>query len=229
MILKSLHPHYSTMSKPKSRHIDCKMPTSYIPRRLTPAPAPKKVMFSADGIIHQVQKVSADVSELQRNMAVESEARNDLQLCVEKLKAENEATKKYFAQGVADVTSKDSGGVKRSLHLLMKTLPCKSLVELDWLLAYILIRSSHWVEYIKLLGGSDFNSSIKIVLDAIMIRSVQKELSWTGKQSKKPSLKFKYKEIVDGVHMAMNEMFTDYTIAKGEAKIYSLLKNASKK
>lgn len=84
------------------------------------------------------------------------------------------------------------------------------------------------VEYIKLLGGSDFNSAIKIVLDAIMIRSVQKELSWSGKNTKKPSLKNKYKEIVNGIHMAMNERFTDYTIDKGEAKIHSLLKNAAK-
>lgn len=106
--------------------------------------APKKTVSFADGILHQVQKVSADLSELQKNMAVETAARNDLQLCVEKLKADNEEVTKYFAQGVADCRPKDGAG-KQSLRLLMEALPCKSLVDLDWLLAYILIRNSHWV------------------------------------------------------------------------------------
>lgn len=61
-----------------------------------------------------------------------------------------------------------------------------------------------------------------------MDRPLQKQLSWTGQQTTKPSLKIKYKQIVDGIHIAMNENFKDYTIVQGETKIQAMLTNARK-
>lgn len=83
-------------------------------------------------------------------------------------------------------------------------------------------------EYVKFLGGSDFNSAIKIIINTILDKSVQKQLSWSGMLTKKPSFKNQYKGIVDGIHVAMKETFKEYTIVNGEAKIHSMLKNAAK-
>lgn len=64
-------------------------------------------------------------------------------------------------------------------------------------------------------------------MDAIMTRSVQKQLSWSGKNTKKPSMKLNYKKgIIDGIHVAMNEQFKDYTIVSGEARMQRILQNA---
>lgn len=66
-------------------------------------------------------------------------------------------------------------------------------------------------------------------MNAVMARSVQKQLSWAGgNRTTKPGIVSEYKEIVDGIHVAMNESFTDYTIAQGESKIKSILRNATK-
>lgn len=65
-------------------------------------------------------------------------------------------------------------------------------------------------------------------MNAIMDRSVQKQVSWAGYQNRKPSLKIKYKNIVDGIHVAMQENFKDYTIVQGEFKMKSMLENAAK-
>lgn len=61
----------------------------------------------------------------------------------------------------------------------------------------------------------------------MMVRSLQKQLSWTGHRSSKPSFKFEYKTIIDGIHVAIKENFKDYTIAQGEAKLKRLLQNAA--
>lgn len=60
-----------------------------------------------------------------------------------------------------------------------------------------------------------------------MVRSLQKQLSWSGFRSSKPSLKLLYKTIVDGIHVAMKENFKDYTIAHGEETVKRLLQNAA--
>lgn len=83
-------------------------------------------------------------------------------------------------------------------------------------------------EYIKLLGGTDFNAAIKAIIDCTIVRSVQKQLSWAGYRTDKPSLKSDYKAIVDGIHIAMKDSFKDYTIALGEVKIKSILRNAAR-
>lgn len=67
-----------------------------------------------------------------------------------------------------------------------------------------------------------------MVFDAALSKTLQKQLSWTGVHTNKPSFKTAYKAIVDGIHVAMKENFMDYTVSKGDAKIYSLLKNAAK-
>lgn len=61
-----------------------------------------------------------------------------------------------------------------------------------------------------------------------MERTVQKQLSWTGRNTKKPSMKFVYKGIVDGIHVAMKQQFQEYTIVCGEARLQNILKNAAK-
>lgn len=63
-------------------------------------------------------------------------------------------------------------------------------------------------------------------MDSIMIRSLQKQLSWTGQHTTKPSFKIQYKGIIDGIHLAMTEKFKDYTMVQGEAKIHNILRNA---
>lgn len=61
-----------------------------------------------------------------------------------------------------------------------------------------------------------------------MNRSVQKQLSWSGQQTTKPSFKTQYKGVIDGIHLAMTQNFKDYTMVQGEAKIQTMLKNAAK-
>lgn len=129
-----------------SRHAKCKLPASDIPNQMPTSDRPSKIPTSgkprkipvsiklptsAVGIIVQVRKVSADVSELQKNLAAESAARNDLQECVEKLKTESAEAKKYLTQG------NDRIVVRPSLHLFLRKLPCNTLPELDSLLAHI--------------------------------------------------------------------------------------------
>ncbi|XP_037034391.1 uncharacterized protein LOC119073189 [Bradysia coprophila] len=207
-----------------SRHAACKMPIEVDerPKRL---PVSIRLDPTVAGIIVEVRKLKDDVAQVQRDLAVETAARNELHLCVEQLKVDNAETKQLMAQAANDVRNPNNSA--KTLNLLMKKLPCKSLDELDWLLAFIANRSLQWTDYIKLIGGTDFNSAIKTIFNTVMERSVQKQLSWTGLHSKKPSLKFKYKRIVDGIHVAMKEQFKDYTIVRGEAKMQSLLKNAA--
>lgn len=61
-----------------------------------------------------------------------------------------------------------------------------------------------------------------------MDKSVQKQLTWTGIQTTRPSFKHKYREILNGIHIAMKDSFKDYTISQGEATIHKLLKNVAK-
>lgn len=83
--------------------------------------------------------------------------------------------------------------------------------------------SGFQIEYIKLVGGSDYNTAIKLTFKSIMHRSVLKQLSWTGTRTTRPSLQTRYKCILDGIHVAMKESFKDYTIALGEATMKSLV------
>lgn len=134
-----------------SRHALCKLPANdrlkQIPISIKPVPAARKEKGIDDfGILGEVRKVSADVNELQKIMAVESAARNQLEMCVEQLRVETVEAKKYFAQEAKNVGRKRrSDCTTQSLHLFMKKTPCKSLAELDWLLAYIENRNSQWV------------------------------------------------------------------------------------
>lgn len=79
-----------------------------------------------------------------------------------------------------------------------------------------------------MLGGTDVNDAIKITLNALMVRSLQKQLSWTGIGTTKPSFPRKYKVILDCIHITMKERFKDYTIALGEAKMKNMLRNAAR-
>lgn len=81
-------------------------------------------------------------------------------------------------------------------------------------------------EYLKMLGGTDFNAAIKKIIATIMERSLLKQLSWTGNKTTKPSFQKNYKSIIDGIHIAMKENYRDYTIVNGEAKIQNILRNA---
>lgn len=126
-----------------SRHAACQLPADSRPTKIPVTIKPVKP--SAAGIIVQVLKVSADVSELQKNMAVEAAARNELQMTVEMLKAESAQARKSVAQ------LPENHNNSQSLQLFMKALPCKSLVELDELVAYIETRSLQWVCCITML------------------------------------------------------------------------------
>lgn len=116
------------MSRP-SRHAACKLPASDRPKEL---PVRRKTFVSTTGISKKVQKVTEDVSELKKNFAVEAAARNQLEMAVEQLKTEAKEVKNH--QQPQNIT-----------QLLMKKLPCKSLVEMDWLLAFIEGKSVEWV------------------------------------------------------------------------------------
>lgn len=117
----------------------CKLPANSQPKRTIRAPT------LPSGIVGQVRKVSAEISELQKNMEMEAEARIQLQITVKQLKAETAEAKLFMAEGVKDVGVNRGSNCNDTLNLLMKTMPCKSLYELDWLLDYIGSRSSQWV------------------------------------------------------------------------------------
>lgn len=231
-----------------SRHAKCKLPKISKPSSL-PVRIPVKIIRpdSADRIIIRVKKVENDVLELQNCVAVESTAREDLTKRVEDLQATNVEIKKYVTEEAKEVRLKTRGGRAQSMQVFMKMLPCKTLIEFDTLRDCVEIRtiscnglvgsilenrclflnsSGFQTEFVKLIGGSDFNTSIKMVLNATIDRSVQRQLSWTGQGTKKPSLKFNYKAIVDGIHVAMKDNFQTYTIAQGEEKFKKLLQSA---
>lgn len=114
-----------------SRHAACKLPVSDRPKEL---PVRRKLFASTTGILEKVQKVSEDVSELKKNFAVETAATNQLEMAVEQLRIEAKEEKIHQHQQPQNIT-----------QLLMKKLPCKSLVEMDWLLAFIEDKSVEWV------------------------------------------------------------------------------------
>lgn len=78
-----------------------------------------------------------------------------------------------------------------------------------------------------MLGGRDCSTAIKNIFDTIMEKGLLKQLSWTGRNTTKPSLKNKYKEILTGIHVALKEAYKDYTIDFGEQVIHKILKNAN--
>ncbi len=121
----------------------CKLPSNNRPKISIPL---KPIPSRASGIVGQVRKVSNDISELQKNLAVESAARNNLETCVEHLKAET-AEAKQLAEKMHDASAKRRSNGKATMILLMKKMPCKSLDELDFLLEFIESRSSQWVCY----------------------------------------------------------------------------------
>lgn len=104
----------------------------------------------ASGITVQVKKVAADISELKKNITVESAARQELKISVEELKAENVEIKKHLTQEAKELRLKArGGGGTQSLHVFMKMLPCTSLIELNLLRDCIEIRTNflQWVRY----------------------------------------------------------------------------------
>lgn len=113
----------------KSRHVTFKSPESDLRKKF---PEPTKTFASYATILVKVQKTSEDVSELQKNLAVEAAARKELQLSLEQLKIESKEAKNYQQP-------------QNIIHLLMKKLPCKSLPEIDWLLAFIVDKNLEWV------------------------------------------------------------------------------------
>lgn len=122
-----------------SRHANCKLPANNQPKRTIRIPS------LPSGIVGQVRKVSTEISEMQKNMVMESEARIQLQITVEQLKAETAEAKLFMAEIVKDVGVNRVCNGNETLNLLIKTMPCKSLHELDLLLGYIESRSLQWV------------------------------------------------------------------------------------
>lgn len=90
-----------------------------------------------------VTKVKTDVSELKKELALETAARNELQKSVVQLEKDSAEVKQFITESAKDVG--DRNIAKKTMRMLMETLPCKSLEELDWLLAYIANRSLYWV------------------------------------------------------------------------------------
>lgn len=165
-----------------SRHKACKLPFNKVPNRVPVSiPVSIKPGPMAAGIIIQVQKVTADVTQLQERMAVESAARNDLekqmavesaarkdleekmdvesaarndlQKCVDNLTAETDEVKKNLAQ-------EPKNHNRQSVHRFMRMLPCNSLNELDFLLAYIGIHFLQWVRKKFITGKKKVNPII---------------------------------------------------------------------
>ncbi|KAG4073259.1 hypothetical protein HA402_008605 [Bradysia odoriphaga] len=138
----STRPDPTVDERPKRLPVSTKLdPTvDERPKRL---PVSIRLDPTAAGIIVEVRKLKDDVAQVQKDLAVETAARNELHLCVEQLKVDTAETKQLMAQAANEVRNPNSAS--KTLNLLMKRLPCKSLDELDWLLAFIANRSLQWL------------------------------------------------------------------------------------
>ena len=64
------------------------------------------------------------------------------------------------------------------------------------------------------------------MLDNVVAKSVQKQLSWSGIRTKKPSFEKEYKAIVTAMHFALQSQFKDYNYSIFEAKVQALLQGS---
>lgn len=74
--------------------------------------------------------------------------------------------------------------------------------------------------------GKDIKKNIKKTLDLLMVKDVQKKLSWSGLRTKKPSFELKYKRIVQAMQFALKAHHSDYDYDLFQAKIKTLLQGA---
>lgn len=65
--------------------------------------------------------------------------------------------------------------------------------------------------------------SITKSLDIIMIKDVQKQLSWSGLRTNLPSFAKQYKAIVDAMNDALLQKYQDYNFDVLETKLKALL------
>ncbi len=69
-------------------------------------------------------------------------------------------------------------------------------------------------------------NSIRIILNHIMTKDVQKQLSWSGKGTKKISFELKYKRIVIAMNEVLKEKFMQYNYDDLKKKVSTLLSGA---
>lgn len=74
--------------------------------------------------------------------------------------------------------------------------------------------------------GDDIKKSIKKALDILMVKSVQKKLSWSGLRTTKPSFEMEYKRIVEAMKFALKSRYKDYSYNLFQNKIQTLLQGA---
>lgn len=60
-----------------------------------------------------------------------------------------------------------------------------------------------------------------------MDKAVQKELSWSGFRTSKPSFEKKFKKIVDAMNETLKEKYKDYNYDMLKKKVSTLLQNAT--
>lgn len=93
-------------------------------------------------------------------------------------------------------------------------------------------RFSNWLDvfirkaYISALCGGDLKKSIRVILNRIMTPEVQKQLSWSGYRTTKPSFEKGYGKIVDAISQTLQEKFKDYNYEVLQKKVSTLLANA---
>lgn len=83
------------------------------------------------------------------------------------------------------------------------------------------------VVFIKtLVVANDVKKTIKNVLDGVIAKELQSQLSWTGIRTMKPSLKKIFKYIVQAIHYVLRDSFKDYGFEMLEIKVMALLQGA---
>lgn len=68
--------------------------------------------------------------------------------------------------------------------------------------------------------------SIKKALDIVMDKNVQKQLSWSGLRTTKPSFELEYSRIVQAMKCALEAHYKDYDYHLFQNKIKTLLQGA---
>lgn len=68
--------------------------------------------------------------------------------------------------------------------------------------------------------------NIKKALDILMVKTVQKQLSWSGIRTTKPSFELEYNQVVQVMQFALKEHHTDYDYETLQTKIKTLLQGA---
>lgn len=119
-----------------SKHVTFKLPTDKQKQKkmivsipLSKVSIPVSVNTTTGGIVVQVRKIEATVTDLQKDIAQETLARKDLQVSVEKLIADNAEAKTKIVNQI--------NPIQHPMHTFMNKLPCRTLIELDELLAFI--------------------------------------------------------------------------------------------